>query len=261
MKKLGGKVHYLTLNALSVFFLTGLGLIPFLTKSIPLESVVTILVWIGVVITAQSFSGSSISHFAVALGMIPAIAAWLVSFLQKAFGEPVSTNTSIAGAASAAHHGNGIVKKHHGADLLVVGLGGAGVPSTVGGVAGTSTGTGTTGRGTIVEAPDSTNGNGSLSLESLLARDATAPAPIYLAGVLALRQGYLLTAICWSAIYHFLEQRQFKHASKYAACAAVFCALGLMHAFEVSGSTIKTPESWNGEVGGRGGEANVVHTK
>ncbi|MGB1881671.1 MAG: NCS2 family permease, partial [Gammaproteobacteria bacterium] len=51
---------------------------------IPVEAGMAILLWIGIMITAQAFQTTPVSHApAVALGLFPAIAGWGVLILSQ----------------------------------------------------------------------------------------------------------------------------------------------------------------------------------
>jgi len=85
-KKMGAKLGYLGFNMLAVGAICFSAATSLFLLYIPLESVVTVLLWIGVVITAQAFT--SIPRGAagsVAIGMIPACAAWSLELIRTIF--------------------------------------------------------------------------------------------------------------------------------------------------------------------------------
>jgi AGZA family xanthine/uracil permease-like MFS transporter len=76
-KALGARSGYSILNA--VFFaVMALGGLTYLVGSlIPIEAGMAIVLWIGIIITAQAFQVTDVRHApAVAIGLFPAIAAW-----------------------------------------------------------------------------------------------------------------------------------------------------------------------------------------
>lgn len=76
-KKMGARWGYSLLNGLVMTFLTLTGLIALLVKWVPLEAGMGILLWIGIIITAQAFQETPKEHApAVALGLFPCLAAW-----------------------------------------------------------------------------------------------------------------------------------------------------------------------------------------
>lgn len=75
-KALGARAGYSLLNGFffTAAFFFGLGAV--ITAAIPMEAGIAIVLWIGVVITAQSYEVTPVRHFpAVAIGMFPAVAA------------------------------------------------------------------------------------------------------------------------------------------------------------------------------------------
>jgi AGZA family xanthine/uracil permease-like MFS transporter len=76
-KQLGARSGYSILNGLAIGALCFSGTIPVVSKIIPIEAGIAIVLWIGVIITAQAFQATPRRHApAVALGLFPAIAAW-----------------------------------------------------------------------------------------------------------------------------------------------------------------------------------------
>lgn len=83
-KKMGARQGYLLMNAVVVLLIVSTSSVSMFLVYIPLEAVETMLVWIGVIITAQAFTSTTrIAAGAVAMGMIPGICAWAVNFLQN----------------------------------------------------------------------------------------------------------------------------------------------------------------------------------
>jgi len=83
-KALGARTGYSILNALffTVVFFLGLGSV--VTSVIPMEAGIAIVLWIGIVITAQSYEATPTRHYAaVAIGFFPAVAALAVLFLPN----------------------------------------------------------------------------------------------------------------------------------------------------------------------------------
>jgi AGZA family xanthine/uracil permease-like MFS transporter len=76
-KRLGARSGYSALNGLFISFLCITGSIQAVLSLIPLEAGIGILLYIGIIIVAQSFQETPKEHApAVALGIVPALAAW-----------------------------------------------------------------------------------------------------------------------------------------------------------------------------------------
>lgn len=85
-KALGARAGYSTLNGLVVTAICFTGAISLINSIIPMESGIAIVLWIGIIITAQAFSAVPKEHApAVAVGLFPAIAAWGFTVTQGAF--------------------------------------------------------------------------------------------------------------------------------------------------------------------------------
>ncbi|HOW18203.1 MAG TPA: NCS2 family permease [Phycisphaerae bacterium] len=76
-KGLGARAGYSTLNGL-FFTVIGLtGTVAVINAVVPIEAGIAIVVWIGIIITAQAYQTTPREHApAVAVGLFPAIAAW-----------------------------------------------------------------------------------------------------------------------------------------------------------------------------------------
>jgi AGZA family xanthine/uracil permease-like MFS transporter len=76
-KRLGARTGYSALNGIFISFLCLTGTIQSVLTFIPLESGIGILLYIGIIIVAQSFQETPKEHApAVAVGLFPALAAW-----------------------------------------------------------------------------------------------------------------------------------------------------------------------------------------
>ena len=85
-KGLGARAGYSTLNGLAVTLICLTGTVAFINSLIPMQAGVAIVLWIGVIITAQAFQATPPHHApAVAIGLFPAIAAWGANVVFGAF--------------------------------------------------------------------------------------------------------------------------------------------------------------------------------
>ena len=76
-KRLGARTGYSMLNGITIAVLCLTGLIRSFSAIVPMESVIGILLWIAIVIIAQAFQTVPRRHaLAVAMGLLPGIAAW-----------------------------------------------------------------------------------------------------------------------------------------------------------------------------------------
>jgi AGZA family xanthine/uracil permease-like MFS transporter len=76
-KRLGKRSGYSSLNGIFIAFLCFTGTIQAVLGLIPLEAGIGILLYIGIIIVAQSFQETPKEHApAVALGLVPALAGW-----------------------------------------------------------------------------------------------------------------------------------------------------------------------------------------
>jgi len=76
-KALGARAGYSTLNGIVIAGLSLFGLMSLVAAVVPVEAGAAIVLWIGIIITAQAFQATPRDHApAVAVGLFPAIAAW-----------------------------------------------------------------------------------------------------------------------------------------------------------------------------------------
>jgi len=86
-KALGARAGYSVLNAAFFAAVALFGLTSLVAAVVPIEAGMAIVLWIGVVITAQAFQATERAHApAVAVGLFPAIAAWGVLVLTLTLG-------------------------------------------------------------------------------------------------------------------------------------------------------------------------------
>lgn len=85
-KGLGARAGYSTLNGIVVAAICLTGTVGLISRVVPMEAGIAIVLWIGIVITAQSFQATPSEHApAVAIGLFPGIAAWGWTVTQGAF--------------------------------------------------------------------------------------------------------------------------------------------------------------------------------
>ena len=160
-KRLGARSGYSVLNGVFIGFLCLTGTIHLVLNFIPLESGSGILLYIGIIIVAQSFQETPKEHApAVALGIVPALAAWGMLMVESGL-------------------------RAAGKSLYLVGT----------------------------------------------APFGQSPA---MHGVISLQQGFIFTSMILAAIGVALIERRFKTAGFWSLTAALFSAVGLIHAYELT---------------------------
>jgi adenine/guanine/hypoxanthine permease len=83
-KGLGARSGYSVLNGAVMTVICFTGMMSVIVAAVPLEAGYPILLWIGVIITAQAFQTTPKDHApAVAIGLMPAIAAWGLGLLRQ----------------------------------------------------------------------------------------------------------------------------------------------------------------------------------
>ena len=76
-KGMGARAGYSTMNGLVVTLICLTGTVALVNSLIPIEAGLPIVLWIGIIITAQAFQATPREHApAVAVGLFPAIAGW-----------------------------------------------------------------------------------------------------------------------------------------------------------------------------------------
>lgn len=159
-KAMGARAGYSILNGVVVTLLCFLGGITLVLKVVPLEATLGILLWIGIIITAQAFQEVPKSHaLAVAFGLIPSLAAWGLLLVE----------TSVRAAGK-----------------------------------------------TLFEVAPAFGND------------------LYIHGMIALNQGFLLSAMVLAAILVFVIEREFLRAAGWTAVAAGLSLVGLIHAYDLT---------------------------
>jgi AGZA family xanthine/uracil permease-like MFS transporter len=166
-KSMGARSGYSALNGIFITLICVTGAIQAVLHLMPLEAGIGILLYIGIVIVAQSFQEVPKEHApAVALGLFPALAAWGLLMVE--------TGLRAAGAS-----------------LYQTGF-----------------------------APFS----GSLAIH----------------GMISLERGFIFTSMILAAIGVALIERQLLRAALWSLAAALFAALGVIHAYELTPSGVAT---------------------
>jgi AGZA family xanthine/uracil permease-like MFS transporter len=85
-KGIGARTGYSALNGLFFSFIALFGCVNLINKIVPMEAGIAIVLWIGVVITAQAYQTTPRGHApAVVVGLFPALAAWGMNLLKRAY--------------------------------------------------------------------------------------------------------------------------------------------------------------------------------
>jgi AGZA family xanthine/uracil permease-like MFS transporter len=96
-KAMGARSGYSVLNGLVITLLCFGGGMSLVLRVIPLEAALGILLWIGLIITAQAFQSVPREHaLAVGLGLVPALASWALVLIQATLR---AANTSLYAVA------------------------------------------------------------------------------------------------------------------------------------------------------------------
>ncbi len=169
-KAMGARAGYSIVNGVAITLLCLMGGLPLILKVIPIECTLGILLWIAIIITAQAFQEIPKQHaLAVALGLIPAFASWVL--LQ------VETSLRVAGS-------------------------------------------------------------------SLFACWDKFGVDLYIKGVVALSQGFILVSMVLSATMVFLIERRFLHAACWMFAGAALSATGLIHAYTLTEAGVRNHFGW-----------------
>ena len=169
-KAMGARGGYSILNGVVITALCLAGGLTLVLKVIPIECTLGILLWIAIIITAQSFQEIPKQHaLAVALGLIPSFASWVL--LQ------IETTLRVAGT-------------------------------------------------------------------SLFAQWDKFGGELYIKGVVALSQGFILTSMVLSAATVFMIDRNFLKAAYWMFAGAALSACGLMHAYTLTAAGIENRFGW-----------------
>jgi AGZA family xanthine/uracil permease-like MFS transporter len=159
-KAMGARWGYSLLNGVVITCLCLIGGVTLVLKIVPLEAMIGILLWIGLIITAQAFQEVPKKHsVAVALGLMPALAAWALLLIETA--------------------------------LRKVGV-------------------------SLFEAAPKFGGD------------------LFIYGVIALSQGFILSCMLLSAMMVFVVERQFLKAAVWTAVAALLSFFGVIHAYQLT---------------------------
>jgi AGZA family xanthine/uracil permease-like MFS transporter len=159
-KAMGARAGYSILNGVVIAILCLLGGMTLVLKIVPIEATLGILLWVGIIITAQAFQEVPKRHaLAVAFGLIPSLAAWALLLIETTARKAGKTLFEIA----------------------------------------------------------PTFGN-----------------DLYIHGVIALNQGFLLSAMVLAAILVFVIEREFLRAAGWTVVAAGLSAVGLIHAYDLT---------------------------
>lgn len=169
-KAMGARWGYSILNGTVIAILCLFGGVTLVMQFIPIEATLGILLWIGLIISAQAFQESPKKHaLAVVMGFIPSLAAWALVLVETAIRTAGSNLFEIA--------------PKFGSDL-------------------------------------------------------------YIHGLIALSQGFILTSMVLSAILAFIIDREFLKAAYWTLSAAACSATGLMHAYTLTPQGVKNKFGW-----------------
>jgi adenine/guanine/hypoxanthine permease len=165
-KAMGARTGYSVLNGVVISLLCVIGGMPLVLRVVPLEAALGILLWIGLIITAQAFQEVPKTHaLAVGLGLIPALASWALVLIE--------TTLRVTGS-------------------------------------------------------------------SLWTAAPQFKGDLYIHGVIALSQGFMLSSMILAALLVQVIERRFRSAALWAAIAALLSFTGLIHAYELTPAGVQS---------------------
>lgn len=223
-KALGARAGYSTLNGLVMTAICLTGTVALIKEIVPIEAGIAIVVWIGIVITAQAFQATPLRHApAVALGLFPAIAAWGATLMLGAFGQAVliteaPTLAPVAMVASAPTTQSEDQTEPEPKESETQ-------PATESSPTTTQPAYYVATAQHVID-PDR-GGNIGTEANGFLIH-----------GLNIMERGYIFTCMIMAAIAAFLIDRRFFPAAGWAIAAAVLTFLGLMHAYQLSGNVV-----------------------
>jgi adenine/guanine/hypoxanthine permease len=169
-KAMGARWGYSILNGIVITVLCLIGGVTLVLRVVPIEATLGILLWIGIIITAQAFGEVPKRHgIAVAVGLVPSLAAWA----------EVLVETSLRTAG--------------------------------------------------------------MSLQAAAGRFG---GNLYVHGMFALNQGFMLSSMVLSAILVFAIDHEFAKAAAWAAGAALLAFFGLIHAYTLGPAGLTNKFGW-----------------
>jgi AGZA family xanthine/uracil permease-like MFS transporter len=167
-KAMGARAAYSTINGVVITAMCLFGGVTLVLQFVPIEATLGILLWIGVIITAQAFGEVPKRHgIAVAVGLIPPLAAWALYLIETALRK---ADTTLFETAASFGDDRG---------------------------------------------------------------------DVFIYGVIALSQGYLITSLVLAAAMVFIIDKQFYKAAMWMLAASALSIVGLIHAFEWSLNGVK----------------------
>lgn len=214
-KALGARAGYSWLNGLVMTAICLTGTVAAISKVVPVEAGIAIVLWIGIVITAQAFQASPLRHApAAAIGLFPAIAAWgaviaagVMLQIEPIPGSPRAPEDAAVVASAPASVPQ--VVPHVRIEKLIEATDSA-VPTMQDLLTGRKPGWGT-----------------EIQINGFL-----------LHGMNILERGYIFTCMILAAIAAFLIDRRFYQAAWWSMAAAVLTFVGLMHAYQLQGNWV-----------------------
>ena len=206
-KAMGARVGYLYLNLVPIVFFGVLQGASVLAALVPIEGCVGFLFWIGLQITASGFEGDKTPEGwkhgpAVALGLIPSIAAWSWNSVSSTFDATRALLCRPAAEAAAAGDSS--------ASPLLEAL---------------PTGYCTTELADLIQRASTP-----IPEKGPLVAFQEELSPLYLSGMYALSNGYLLSAIVLSSLLVHIIDSAFLKASLWLLLAAAAASVGVIHA-------------------------------
>jgi len=224
-KALGARAGYSWLNGLVMTVICLTGTVATIAEVVPIEAGIAIVLWIGIVITAQAFQASPLRHApAAAIGLFPAIAAWGAIVAAGVLLQIEPRNGTAAPAKVVAVVAPTTATADTPVDPAVLS-----VPTTQGADHGAK--------------PLGSPADRVPTMQDLLTGSAPWGTDIEINGFLLhgmniMERGYIFTCMIIAAISAFLIDRRFYQAAWWSVAAAVLTFIGLMHAYQLRGNWV-----------------------
>lgn len=218
-KGMGAGWAYSLMNAIAIGLLCLTGMAAAVEAVIPITAGAAILLWIGVIITAQSFTASPKPHAgAVAVGLFPALAALMVTVGQAPYG-PGSGAIALAPTGPAAEVEQAAGSDVEGDEALPVEQNAPPAMSTH--------------RLTTIQEQ--------LQRPDVPDRNTRTWLGFSIHGLFRLERGMLLLSMLWAAMTAFMVDRRWLAAGVWSMIACVLSLLGVIHAYAIDGNSLYYP--------------------